>query len=33
MLQGQMKRQAEMEAFNIHVIDQKELEEMVETRF
>ncbi len=32
-LQGQMKRQAEMDAFNIHVIDQKELEEMVETRF
>ena len=28
-----MKRQAEMDAFNIHVIDQKELEEMVETRF
>lgn len=32
-LQGQMKRQAEMDSFNIHVIDQKELEEMVETRF
>ena len=32
-LQGQMKRQAEGDNFNIHIIDQKELEEMVETRF
>lgn len=32
-LQGQMKRQAELDAFNIHTIDQKVLEEMVETRF
>lgn len=32
-LQGQMKRQAELDNFNIHTIDQKELEEMVETRF
>lgn len=32
-LQGQMKRQAELDAFNIHTIDQKELEEMVKDRF
>lgn len=32
-LQGQMKRQAERDNFNIHVIAQKELEEMVKDRF
>ena len=32
-LQGQMKRQAELDAFNIHTIDQKVLEEMVKDRF
>ena len=32
-LQGQMKRQAENDNFNIHVIEQKDLEEMVKDRF
>ena len=32
-LQGQMQRQAERDNFNIHVITQKELEEMVKDRF
>lgn len=32
-LQGQMKRQAEKDNFNIHIIDQKDLEEMVKDRF
>lgn len=32
-LQGQMKRQAEMDNFNIHIIEQKDLEEMVKDRF
>ena len=31
--QGQMKRQAEKDNFNIHIIDQKDLEEMVKDRF
>jgi len=28
-----MKRQAEKDNFNIHIIDQKDLEEMVKDRF
>lgn len=32
-LQGQMTRQAERDSFNIHIIEQKDLEEMVKDRF
>lgn len=32
-LQGQMTRQAEKDNFNIHIIEQKDLEEMVKDRF